>query len=374
MSGCLYKTWGDNIADNAKEQMDLAASLPIAEKAALMPDAHLGYGLPIGGVLAVKNAIIPNAVGVDIACRMRMSILPIDDTFFGDFFDLFIDALKDQTHFGVGRSVTKNPYDHSVLDDPLWEDIEILKNGKERARAQLGTSGSGNHFVEFGSIANKVAVLSHSGSRGIGHKVATHYSRIAKEKCKDILPKKLLPLSWLTLDSTVGDEYHKVMCLMGEYASANHEIIHDNILGSLGVKADRTIENHHNFAWTERHDNSTYIVHRKGATPAQKYKEAIIPGSMATPSFVVRGKGNPDSLMSASHGAGRVMSRKEAKAQITKKSMLEFLEKHGVYAINLEVDEAPMAYKDIYEVMNSQKDLVEITDVFHPKIVMMAGD
>jgi tRNA-splicing ligase RtcB len=250
---------------------------------------------------------------------------------------------------------------------------------------QVGSSGSGNHFVEFGLIdlpegndwkltAGKyLSVLSHSGSRGLGAEIARHYTRVAKQVCH--LPADAASLAWLDLGSEAGQEYWLAMNLAGDYASINHHHIHERLSTALGERPLLMVENHHNFAWKEKlEDGTEVIVHRKGATPAGKGVLGIIPGSMTAPGFVVKGKGNPFSLQSTSHGAGRTMSRSTAKQNITNKMVRQELEKHKVELLGGGVDEAPMAYKDIRKVMHYQDDLVEVIGEFTPKIVRMCGD
>jgi tRNA-splicing ligase RtcB len=214
-------------------------------------------------------------------------------------------------------------------------------------------------------------VLSHSGSRGFGENIAQIYSRIAKEKVT--LPGNAAHLAWLDLDSEEGQEYWLSMNLAGEYASANHHEIHNKIAKALGIQPLRMIENHHNFAWKEKlKDGREVIVHRKGATPAGKNNIGIIPGSMTQAGYVVRGKGNHESLNSAAHGAGRVMSRTKAFKSIERNKMDYYLKEKGVTLIGGDIDEAPMVYKDLDNIMNIQSELVDILAKFTPKIVRMA--
>ncbi|MDV3307865.1 MAG: RtcB family protein [Cyclobacteriaceae bacterium] len=371
------------IDEGALGQMDTAMKLPVTVAGALMPDAHPGYGLPIGGVLATENAVIPYGVGVDIGCRMCLSVYPMDAKHLEDNRSAFKRMLIDNTRFG--RQAFKNPMDHEVLDRPEFNEIAILRDLKDKAAEQIGTSGSGNHFVEFGVLTlgegnywklppgNYLAVLSHSGSRGFGAEIARHYTRVAKEQT--LLPAEAQNLAWLDLNTEAGQEYWIAMNLAGDYASANHHQIHERMSKSLGEKPLFMVENHHNFAWKEKlPDGREVIVHRKGATPAGKDVLGIIPGSMTAPAFVVRGKGDPASLESAAHGAGRVMSRTAAKSAISRKMLKQELDKHGVELIGGGLDEAPMVYKDIHSVMRHQDDLVEVLGVFTPKIVRMSGD
>ncbi len=375
-----YTIFGENLDPAAIAQMDDAASLPVSVKGALMPDAHMGYGLPIGGVLAVKDAVIPYAVGVDIACRMKMSILDMDVDDFEKHKPSFRQALETQTRFGVGEIHTQ-PKQHPVMDAD-WQFSKIVSNLKKKARSQLGTSGAGNHFAEFGLLTlpkadfdlkpgNYIALLTHSGSRGAGAKIADHYSNLAK-KMHPELGKPLNNLAWLDMKKGEGLEYFTAMELMGLYASANHEIIHNDVLNFLGEAALFSIENHHNFAFREKIGLRNVIVHRKGATPAAKGVLGIIPGSMADPGFVVRGLGNEDALDSAAHGAGRRMSRNAALKRFSYKQLQDILHKKQITLISAGLDEIPMAYKSIEDVMNQQKDLVDIVAKFEPKLVKMA--
>jgi tRNA-splicing ligase RtcB len=379
-----YQTYGaSEIEEGARHQMEIAMKLPITVAGALMPDAHQGYGLPIGGVLATKNAVIPYGVGVDIGCRMCLTAYPLDESFLNRHRSNLKQILLDNTCFG--RETFRHPKDHEVLDRSLFKEITVLKPLQGRAAMQIGSSGSGNHFVEFGLMevgqvnewkfpsGKYLAVLSHSGSRGLGAEIARHYTRVAKQVC--LLAGEAANLAWLDLNTEAGQEYWLAMNLAGDYASANHHQIHDRIGKALGEQPLLVIENHHNFAWKEKlNDDTEVVVHRKGATPAGVGVLGIIPGSMTAPGFIVKGKGNYTSLHSASHGAGRLMSRSAAKQNITKKMIRQELEDHGVDLIGGGLDEAPMAYKDIRKVMHFQDDLVEVLGTFVPKIVRMCGD
>jgi len=379
-----YKVWGTDIDDAAHSQMAQACYVPSATGAALMPDAHVGFGIPIGGVLACEKAVIPYAVGVDIACRMKMSVLDAPVVDMNKRFERFRDSLERGTVFGVGGRQKKRQ-DHAVMDQD-WTVCRVTRQNKDKAWNQLGTSGSGNHFAEFGKLTlaerddelnleagEYTALLSHSGSRGTGASVCSTYSSIARSR----LPKKyddLAYLAWLALDSEAGREYWAAMNLMGDYAAANHAVLHKQVVKLLGARVISGVENHHNFAWLEEHGGKEVVVHRKGATPAAKGDLGVIPGSMADPAFVVRGKGNEASMNSASHGAGRRMSRRKAKATYNLHSVRRDLEKKGVRVLSAGADEVPGVYKNIESVMAEQKDLVEIVARFDPKIVKMCGD
>jgi len=380
-----YQIWGANLEPDAVQQLKNACKLPVAVSGALMPDAHVGYGLPIGGVLATRDAVIPYAVGVDIACRMKMTVLDLPVRTLANDQPRLAQALERETRFGMGATF-KSRHQHDVMDRD-WSVTPVTARLKDRAWSQLGTSGSGNHFVEFGELTvlddtlglaagSYLALLSHSGSRGSGAQVAQHYSRLAQDLHPE-LPRELSHLAWLDLSSQAGQEYWEAMELMGRYAAANHELIHRSIARALGVPVMLDLENHHNFAWRERHrlpdgSDAEVIVHRKGATPAGAGVLGIIPGSMGTPGYVVRGKGVAASLNSASHGAGRRMSRTKAKELFTWDVAQQFLRERGVTLLSAGLDEVPMAYKDIDEVMAAQSDLVEPLARFEPRLVKMA--
>ncbi len=382
-----FEIFGErHIEEGAKKQMHTAMRLPVSVAGALMPDAHQGYGLPIGGVLAVKNAVIPYGVGVDIGCRMALSVYDIDETFFLENQAKFKRELIAQSNFGAGNGF-RGQYraDHAVLENALFHENPLLQKLKDKAWAQLGSSGGGNHFVEFGIIelpepdrvlnldkGRYVALLTHSGSRGFGATIAGHYTQLAKKVCP--LPQEAKNLAYFDLHSTEGQEYWLAMNLAGDYASACHEIIHKKMAEAIGAQVLATVENHHNFAWKEKWNGEEVIVHRKGATPAAEGVMGIIPGSMTAPGFLVRGKGSIPAVQSASHGAGRQMSRTQAKKELTKTDFRAVLKDHNVTLIGAGLDEAPMAYKDIRQVMSAQEDLVTVVATFTPKMVCMADD
>ncbi|MDQ3108678.1 MAG: RtcB family protein [Bacteroidota bacterium] len=379
-----YSVYGEEqIEQGARDQMNIAIRLPVAVAGALMPDAHQGYGLPIGGVLATENAVIPYGVGVDIGCRMCLSIFDLPSSLIEKDGRGLYKILTDNTLFGSGREF-KNNEEHEVTDRPLFNEIVLLKQLQQKAAKQLGTSGSGNHFVEFGIVeitdannefnvlpGNYLSLLSHSGSRGLGANIAQHYTKLAIENCR--LPKEAKHLAWLDMNKQEGMEYWLAMNLAGDYASACHHAIHKKIATALGTEPMAMIENHHNFAWKEMLNGKEVIVHRKGATPAGKGVLGIIPGSMSAPGFIVRGKGETASINSASHGAGRKMSRTMAMKTITSGAMKQVLNENNITLIGGGLDEAPHAYKDIHQVMAAQLDLVEVVGKFSPKIVRMDG-
>lgn len=389
-----YNIWGlEHIDKGAIDQMESAARLPIAIAGSLMPDAHKGYGLPIGGVLATENAVVPYAVGVDIACRMMMtvysvSLLPKPNT---PEFAHLQRILVDNTVFGAGADgVHEGKIEHPLLDPSNWQSTRLLRDLRLTAIRQIGTSGTGNHFVEWGEFevthplnplnlkpGNYLALLSHSGSRGVGFKIAEHYTKLAMELMPG-LDESVKHLAWLPLDRDEGQEYWEGMQLAGQFASANHHVIHARMAKAAGLEPIASIENHHNFAWREQIEvngvTKEAIVHRKGATPAGKGVLGVIPGTMADKGFVVVGKGNSRSLNSASHGSGRQMSRTNALQTITPQQQAEYLAERGVTLIGGGLDEAPQAYKPIQKVIEAQADLVDIIGTFQPRIVRMAVD
>jgi tRNA-splicing ligase RtcB len=386
-NAAAYVMYGaDYIEDGAKDQMAVAMKLPVTVAGALMPDAHQGYGLPIGGVLATKNAIIPYGVGVDIGCRMALSVYDIPAHHLFENESLYKRELIAQTKFGAGQGFTGSQRSaHEVLESEVFRSVEIVKTLRDKAWSQLGTSGGGNHFAEFGLIefdkndavlgiekGTYVGLLTHSGSRGLGATLAGHYTRLAKDITR--LPPEAANLAYLDLSSEAGQEYWLAMNLAGEYASACHEIIHTRMAKAIGGRVMAKVENHHNFAWKETWNGEEVIVHRKGATPAGKGVMGIIPGSMTATGFLVSGKGLPESISSASHGAGRLMSRTRAILEISRDAMQAELKKNGVTLIGAGKDEAPMAYKDINKVMSAQDELVDVVAKFAPKIVRMADD
>ncbi len=398
-SAAPFRVWGkpgEDFDEASLTQLRDACSLPCARAGALMPDAHVGYGLPIGGVLATEGAVVPYAVGVDIACRVKMTVLDLPVAWLEDDEGVrrLTRAIERETRFGVGASFDEeHRREHPVMDRD-WSVSPVTRMLKDKARAQLGTSGSGNHFVEFGTLTvegesaagslglepgTHLALLSHSGSRGTGAAVCEHYSKLAAS-IHEGLTDNLRRLAWLDLGTDEGAAYWAAMELMGEYASANHACIHRAIASHLGAQVLMDVENHHNFAWKERHDpgdgqgERELIVHRKGATPAGPGALGIIPGSMADPGFLVRGKGGAGSLDSASHGAGRVMSRRQAKKTFRWSQVEPLLRERGVTVLSAGIDENPRVYKDIRRVLAAQQDLVEVIARFDPRLVKMAPE
>ncbi|MFT2721814.1 RtcB family protein [Deinococcus sp. A31D244] len=376
-----YPTWGADLIDpGAHRQMDVAMRLPVSRAGALMPDAHVGYGLPIGGVLATENAVIPYGVGVDIGCSMMLSILPIQPGALRT--EEATTLLLKHTRFGAGVAFEKRDrQDHEVLHENTWQEQPLLQHLFEKAATQIGTSGSGNHFAEFGTLTlpqsdlgldagQYLALLTHSGSRGFGAQVAGHFTALAERHHPTLAPEAK-KLAWLPLDHEDGQAYWQAMNLAGRYALANHHLIHARLARALNVTPLTQISNSHNLAWKQNVNGQELIVHRKGATPAAPGQLGLIPGSMADPGFVIRGLGHEGALQSASHGAGRQLGRKAAIGALAKKNVQAYLTGRGVTLIGGGIDEAPQAYKRIEDVIARQEDLVNVVASFQPRVVRM---
>jgi tRNA-splicing ligase RtcB len=355
------KLWLDDIEDGALQQARNLANLPFVYKwVAIMPDSHQGYGMPIGGVMATDSVIVPNAVGVDIGCGM----IAVKT----DLQGIETDTLKQV--MGEIRKVVPVGFSHQE-DEQLWSgfdnapDIEIIQRELKSARKQLGTLGGGNHFIEIQhDEENNIWVMIHSGSRNFGLKTATEYHHKAQYLCQkwvSDIPDK--DLSFLPIEMKEGKEYFEAMKFCLDFAQENRSLMMRNVLDVInsvtGALKKDEINIHHNYAAYEHHFGKNVIVHRKGATKANKGLLGIIPGSMGTTSYIVEGLGNPESFESCSHGAGRRMGRKEASRVL---SLEEERQKMGDVIHGLrtakDLDEAPGAYKDIDIVMENQKDLV----------------
>lgn len=381
----IYGEVGSDIDAAAVEQIELALRLPIAVQGALMPDGHVGYSLPVGGVYAAHRAIAPVMVGVDIGCRMHLTIFSEPpESFLKQRAALFAD-LQAVTVFGTGAARPR-PADHEVLDDERWGLTSQTRGLRAKAAAQLGTSGSGNHFAELiigerlgapGSAldpaipAQFCGLLTHSGSRGVGYAIANHYARLAAQETgqRAQVPKMY---EWLELDSEAGQEYWQAMELAGAFAQANHEVIHAAFARRSGLKPLGVVQNHHNFAWLK----GDMVIHRKGATPAEPGVLGVIPGSMGTASYIVEGCGQPEALESASHGAGRRSSRTAARNSISMGDVRKFLKQQDVLVEGLSADESPQAYKDIERVLQLQVEagLIRPLARMRPVAVIMAGE
>jgi tRNA-splicing ligase RtcB len=362
------KMWLEDIEEGAMSQLRNLANLPFAFKhIAVMPDSHQGYGMPIGGVLAAKGVIVPNAVGVDIGCgmcAMRSSLEDIDRETLKRILSYIRVAVP------VGFNHHKVPQDKAFMPDKRFEKGVICEREYRNALCQVGTLGGGNHFIEIQKGSDgAVWVMVHSGSRNLGKQVADHYNRLAvrlNEKWNSPVPREH-DLAFLPEESDEGKAYIREMNYCVEFAFGNRKLMIERIaecfLRNITCSFGPVINIAHNYARKERHFGQDVWVHRKGATSAKEGETGIIPGSQGTKSYIVKGKGNPESFQSCSHGAGRKMGRKQAvrtldlQEEIRKMDAQEIL--HGIRGVR-ELDEAPGAYKDISEVMKNQSGLVDV--------------
>ncbi|MFH0785029.1 MAG: RtcB family protein [Pseudomonadota bacterium] len=382
------KLWLNDIEDQALAQARNLANLPFTYKhVAIMPDAHPGYGMPIGGVLATENAVIPNAVGVDIGCGMcavRTSLKEIDQ----DDLKKILGSKKSnrgvRAVIPVGFDHQKNAQDQDLMPD--LKDVEKVKESKvvqlfQAGQKQLGTLGGGNHFIEIQHGSDGyIWLMIHSGSRNIGLKIAGHYNQLAvrmNEKWKSRVPSKW-ELAFLPLDSSKGWDYLAEMQFCVDFALANRKLMMERVKEAVvevipDVEFAPLINVAHNYAAMENHFGKNVMVHRKGATRARHGEYGIIPGSQGSMSFIVLGKGNPESFSSCSHGAGRILGRKQAQRVLDLKEQQRILDDLGVlHELRGKggLDEAPGAYKDITTVMANQTDLVDIEVKLRPLAVV----
>ena len=376
------KLWLNDIESGALNQTKNLANHPYAfHHIAIMPDAHEGFGMPIGGVLATKDVIIPNAVGVDIGCgicavRTSLQEIPID-TLKG------ISGVIRKT-IPVGFLHHKSKQKNELLPDPNKYNpngMPIVNQEYNSALTQIGTLGGGNHFIEIQKGDDGyIWLMVHSGSRNIGFKVANHYNKLAKtlnEKWKSKIPNKW-DLAYLPLDSKPGQTYKKEMLYCVDFAFHNRMLMIEKIKQSINYFYDDVIYGDliniaHNYASLEKHFREEVIIHRKGATLASVDTTGIVPGSQGVKSYIVKGKGSSDSFQSCSHGAGRRLGRRQAQRQLDLKSEQKALEEKGIlHSIKSkrDLDEAPSAYKDITTVMDNQRDLVEIIIELTPLAVI----
>ena len=363
------KMWLDDIEEGALSQARDLANLFFAWKwIAIMPDSHQGYGMPIGGVLASKEMIVPNAVGVDIGCGMiasKLSLTEIDTPTVKEI----MAGIREKIPVGFRHNETAQKWDG--FDDA--PDIPVIQRELKSARKQLGTLGGGNHFIEIQrGDDGHIWLMIHSGSRNFGYQTAREYHNIAKKLCeqwRSDIPNR--DLSFLPMDMEIGREYYEAMNYALRFAQANRDLMMAKIFSIIqqitGAKVEREINIHHNYAAFENHFGKDVLIHRKGATKATAGLAGIIPGSMGTSSYIVEGLGNPESFMSCSHGAGRKMGRKAAKHQLNLRD--EQVKMKGiVHGLRSKkgLDEAPGAYKDIDIVMENQKDLVKVSVKLKP--------
>jgi tRNA-splicing ligase RtcB (3'-phosphate/5'-hydroxy nucleic acid ligase) len=375
------KLWINDIEDGALQQAKNIANLPFAFKhVAIMPDSHEGYGMPIGGVLATNGVIIPNAVGVDIGCGMcalRTSITDISV----DQLKKIMSRVREMVPLGFVHHKNKQPLNLLPAIDGLISS-GIVEKEFENALTQIGTLGGGNHFIEIQKGSdNHIWIMIHSGSRNLGLKVAEHYNKLAKKLNEKwhVSVDKSKDLAFLPMETAEAENYFKEMQYCVDFAFANRKLMMSNIELAFEEHFGSNYSNlefiniAHNYARWENHFGSNVIVHRKGATSACEGETGIIPGSQGTKSYIVKGKGQPDSFKSCSHGAGRLIGRKQAQRSLNLKDEIAKMDKLGIiHAIRTQkdLDEAPGAYKNIDEVMENQKDLVDILVELKPLAVI----
>ena len=376
-------TFGD-VEPGVMEQIERCLAVSGAgAKAVLCADNHKGYGMPIGGVIASAEVVMPAAVGYDIGCGN----MAVRTTAKASCFDIarVMDSIAEDVSFGIGRTKAKPVVDHTVFDKIAKSPSAYQRSLLDLAKAQLGTVGSGNHYVDlFEDRADgQLWVGVHFGSRGFGHKTATYYLEKAgsKDDSMDAVPATI-PL-WTEL----ANEYLDAMSVAGGYAKAGRQVVVDQVLDILGVGVTTVVHNHHNFAWIERYDCKDYLVTRKGATPARPFQQGFIGGSMGDDAVIVEGVNSvksAEAMFSTVHGAGRVMGRMEARGKwkggvcvrepkIDWKAALDDLKAKGIELRGGGADEAPGAYKRLPEVLKAHEGTIRITNVLRPIGVAMAG-
>lgn len=353
--------------------------------AVLCADGHLGYSVPVGGVVAYEKAINVNGVGFDIACGNRASLLDCDAYEVKKNIYRNMNEVQKHISFGVGRKNNER-VDHELFDDPLWNHIPILASLRSKAVEQLGTVGSGNHYVDiFIDDLDRIWVGVHFGSRGLGHSICTHF--IKQAGGKDGIHAKPVILSE---DSDLGEQYIKCMELAGRYAYAGRDWVCDRVARILRGNVVESVHNHHNFAWKERHYGRDLWVVRKGATPAFPGQRGFVGGSMGDVSVILEGIESPDNtkaLNSTIHGAGRLLGRTQAKGKRCRKTGVQltegmvkrhehdaWIERVGVEVRGGDLDESPFAYKRIEEVLEAHKETIRILHTLTPIGVCMADD
>ena len=369
--------WGQ-LQDSALQQIKNCLKHDKAVSAALMADHHHGYVQPIGGVIAYHEAISPSGVGYDIACGNKAVRLDISAIETRNNISTIMSDITNAISFGVG-SKNKQPVDHALFHDPIWK-LEPLSKWKNLAMSQLGSVGSGNHYVDiFVDELNRVWVGVHFGSRGLGHRIATHFIKSGGGKPNDISPVTF------DVNTNIGQDYLTAMTLAGQYAYAGRNWVCNEISKLLGANILEEVHNHHNFAWKERHNGTNLWVIRKGATPAYPKQRSFVGGSMGDISVIVEGLDSTESkkaLYSTVHGAGRIMSRTEAAGKyrngkrsggkITRQKMLDWIERENVELQGANTDESPHCYRRLTQVLKHHASTIRVLHTLHPIGVAMA--
>lgn len=377
--------WLNDLPDDAMEQVHHLANLPFTfHHVAIMPDAHIGYGMPIGGVFAADRMIVPNAVGVDIGCGMcavRTSLGSVDKP----KLRRVISAIRECIPLGFKHHRRPMPHDLMPVpdtDSSVRTDLPIVEQEYENARFQIGTLGGGNHFIEIQQGKDgAIWFMIHSGSRNLGYQVAGHYNKRAISLNKRW--RSPVPPAWqlahLPLDNEEGQLYLREMQYCVAFARSNRKVMENMVKQVLlkEISADivfaEPINIAHNYAAIEDHFGTSVVVHRKGATRARKNEIGIIPGSQGSSSYIVKGCGNPNSFQSCSHGAGRKMGRKEAQRNLDLEQEKQRLDAMGILhglRGRRDLEEAAGAYKNITEVIARQTDLINIVEVLQPLAVI----
>ena len=378
--------WCKNPEEGAIKQAENIEKHPwLFGNVCLMPDTHEGYGMPIGGVVALKDAVCPNMVGVDIGCGMLAVKTSLTDITTEELKNVLGGTKENKggirARIPVGFDHQKKDVEHPIFDDPRWEDTFICEQEFESAKRQLGTLGGGNHFIEIQKGDDgHIWFMIHSGSRNLGYKVAKHYNDIAKTLCTEWKQDEIVKNDLAVLPTHTDEftKYFDEMSLCVDFSYANREVMSSVIIEEFKrvfpeMEVLQEVNISHNYASIENHFGRNVYVHRKGATLARKGILGIIPGSQGTSSYIVEGLGNPKSMCSCSHGAGRKMSRKKAVENLNLEEEQAKLDEKGILhslRYKKSLDEAPSAYKDIYTVMEEQKDLVKILVKLQPLAVI----
>lgn len=390
------RVWGEPL-QNAVSQAVTCSEHGNVEQVLLMADHHKGYSQPVGGVVVYEGQISPSGVGYDIACGNKAVRTNLKHEDIADKLPSIMDEIASTISFGIGRN-NKKRVDHELFEDDDWAVFKAIGRHehdslKALARNQLGTVGSGNHFVDIfvEEKTGNIWIANHFGSRGFGHKTASGFLNLAKgRKFSDKAPGESMdqPPTLLDLNSELGDMYERAMKLAGKYAYAGRDYVINQVLTILGAQATFEVHNHHNYAWREEHNGKEYVVVRKGATPSAPGQLGFIGGSMGDISVIVRGNDseeNKDAFYSTVHGAGRIMSRTEAAGKmnwktrkrsggkITPAQMKKAIDEFGVELRGAGTDESPFVYKNLQDVLNAHQETIDVLHVLKPVGVCMAG-
>lgn len=391
--------WGEH--DEATlNQIKRCAQDEVVAGAALMADGHKGYSMPIGGVVAYRNAISPSGVGYDISCGNKAVRTDLRAEDIQPEIEQIMDEIAKTVVFGVGQGNNGKARDHELFQDPTWKDLPFLRPLRQLAQEQLGSVGSGNHYVDlFRDEAGWVWIGVHFGSRGFGHRTASGFLNLAAGRAfDDKAPGEHMdqPPTVFSLDSYLGQAYWQAMTLAGRYAYAGRDFVVEQVRQILGAKITDSVHNHHNYAWREKHNGEELIVVRKGATPAWPGQRSFIGGSMGDISVIIEGVESEEAklaLHSTVHGAGRIMSRNQAagkfrwtkvngkrvrevksRGQISREMMLQWLKREGVVLRGGGTDESPHVYRRLPEVLKSHANTIRVLHTLKPMGVAMAGE